>query len=334
MLIIIEGTDGAGKSTLVRELITMIETLFTGDTVQVMHAGPPKNHPLKEYEEPLFTYRPNQRHHIICDRWHIGEWIYPSILNRRTYADHATWRHIDMFLASRGAVIVHVDPSNDIITSRLTARGDDVVTVDQAIHAAQMYRKLLWMSDAIQVPIISPTMPSNTFKIDTLIEYARAYECYASHLNQFTTYVGPHEPEYLILGDVRGHLKNTLHLPEARQDLQPAFMPYAGTSGQFLLAHLPSPIVTICGLANSYDVDDLASLISALNYPKTIALGKNAWNRLERISYKHNAIGVPHPQYIRRFYSKYGLQYGIAIQTALHDNSDDVNHWLTWRPKE
>lgn len=334
MLIIIEGSDGVGKSTLARELATFIKLLYPDHTVDVFHAGPPQHHPLDEYERPLFTYRPNRGHHIICDRWHVGEWIYPGIFARKTHANVASWRHIDMFIASRGGVIVHVDAPDIVIKKRLRERGDDMVTADQAIYAAGFYRQLLGERSITHMPIIRTTSVDTHGIIDKIVQQAWSCDNEARALHQFTTYIGPTKPKYLILGDVRGHLKHILGTDEANLDLQPAFMPYPGTSGQFLLTHLLSSVVTTCGLANSCDVDDLASLISVLNCPKTIALGKNARDMLRSVGGYHLAPSLPHPQYIRRFHAKHGAQYGSAIATALNDEDPhNVHYWTSWRPR-
>lgn len=101
MLIAIEGVDLTGKSTLASLIQGEIE-----DTV-VAHAGPPTAGPLASYEDPLFTYRPCDQH-VVLDRWHVGEYVWPEVFRRQTHmVDVAVRRHVEMFMASRGCVIVY-----------------------------------------------------------------------------------------------------------------------------------------------------------------------------------------------------------------------------------
>src|ERR687897_2440373 len=84
LLVILEGPDGAGKSTLSRELAASLRAAYPADSISEFHKGPPHHHPLVEYEQPLFHYRPGTGRHIICDRWHVGEAVYPEVLGRAT----------------------------------------------------------------------------------------------------------------------------------------------------------------------------------------------------------------------------------------------------------
>src|SRR5690348_14510865 len=104
MLIILEGPDGAGKTTLANEIIRFFTglSLHRHEPIELLHKGPCISHPLDEYELPLINYRPGAKH-IVCDRWHLGEAIYPAILKRNTKWDVAIDRHIELFLRSRGA---------------------------------------------------------------------------------------------------------------------------------------------------------------------------------------------------------------------------------------
>lgn len=97
MLIILEGPDGAGKSTLAQELAAHLGRT-TSDKVEVWHRGAPTHHPLEEYLLPLLSYRPGTGHHLILDRWHWGEAVYPKILNRPTQLGDAAWWSIEAYL--------------------------------------------------------------------------------------------------------------------------------------------------------------------------------------------------------------------------------------------
>jgi len=313
VIIIIEGTDGSGKSTLAQSIADAIRDANPNDTVVTLHAGPPEpnSHPLDLYERPLLNYRPGTGHHLILDRWHIGEWIYPEVFGRPTLADTAAWRHIDLFLQSRGAILIHATPPVQTIVANIRKRGDDLVKVRQlqGIHAAYSA-----MVRASHLPKIRYTVLGNPFVPGEAIRFARWAEGQVQPLRPFVTYVGRHRPRGLLLGDVRHELRDQARQlsPDETREYGPAFGPYLATSGHFLLSHLPYDLFRSgIGLANACDVDNAEELWEALGRPATVALGKNAarcapWARQ-----------VEHPQYIRRFHHKSGAAYGQRIADAL-----------------
>lgn len=328
MLILVEGVDGAGKTVFVDALAQTIKTMRPHDSVKVLRKGPPTEHPLDEYERPLFDYRPGAGRHIICDRWHLGEWVYPEVLDRATQADPAVLRHIELFLQSRGAVVVHVDPGLERTVANLLARGDDTVTSDQVPRLHELYDQAVRNAS---LPVVRYSYDAATTRLT--VQTARTHELDRESLADFVTYVGPPRPYYLVLGDVRHELRHVVDAitqsggGEHTRVVGPAFGPYPGTSGHFLLSHLPVELTSqFVGIANACDVDDVGDLWRRLGKPVVVALGWNAHNRLTEINVPHGA--VPHPQYVRRFHNKHDTAYGgHLVYSALYG----VNA-LHWRP--
>ena len=106
MLIILEGPDGAGKTRLARDLEELIERALPDDTVEVRHAKKPTQHPLDEYERSLTWYRPGEGNHLILDRWHWGEYVYPAVTGRRTSYNTVQEWHVENYLRRLGAIVV------------------------------------------------------------------------------------------------------------------------------------------------------------------------------------------------------------------------------------
>lgn len=337
MLILCEGPDGAGKTTLVNRLVEAITTANPGDTVQLWRAGvPPRHsHPLDLYEKPLLDYRADTGHHIVCDRWHLGEWVYPAILGRDTRADDPSWLHLDMFLASRGALVVYLDTPVATLHKTITERGDDLVLPAQVGEISVEYERVLKSS---RLPIFR-TGRDNPFAVAEIIPQARALEAEVAPLRDYVTYVGPPKPRYLILGDVRHELSKVdlSAVPAcATRRYGPAFGPHPATSGHYLLSHLPLRILDAgVGLANACDVDDIRALRAELDWPAVAALGVNAFRKLfssitgtePNLQVLTQMGAAPHPQYVRRFHHKHGFAYGEVVASALQGTNE-----LAWRP--
>ena len=325
MLIIVEGPNGAGKSTLVGELQKYLENNYPGDTVELMHKGPPASHPLDEYVLPLVNYRPGQGHHVICDRWHWGEKVYPDVFHRATQLDRGVWTWVEMFLRSRGAVVVYPYVSAATLTQRITERGDDLIDASMILREWAAFNSVRFQS-ALPVRMFSQLeSAASETQLSSIIELGHDHEVRAAVLNDLQTYVGPPRPDFLLVGDTRS--RRGLKSP-----ITGAFGPRPATSGHFLLNALSGPRVVNIGLINANDVDDIGDAYVTLGQPPVVSLGHKASRALSLdgwgvgMDIKHSK--VPHPQYIRRFHSKRAAEYGAIIDSAMCTRKD----LSKWRP--
>jgi hypothetical protein len=344
MLIILEGADGAGKSTLAAAIANALRREDPGSTISQWHRGPlsPTVHPLDEYEHPLLTYTPGERHHVICDRWHVGEAVYPEVFGRKTLFEPGVARHTDAFLAARGALLVHVNPPYEQNAQQLDERGDDLVTTNQLRDIRDRFQRYV---SRTTLQAYTVTDPRDALNVTRILDFARELETRSYVRSRFTTYVGPSRPLYLLLGDVRHALRHVpltqrASIPRAISlPAGPAFGPYSSTSGLYLLRHLPESLWQHgVALANACDTDDLASLVRVISdygdHPLRIcALGRNAWRaaqiaKLRDLAYVETLGCAPHPQFIRRFHHSYGYSYGVAVADALNFGKN----LLSWRP--
>jgi energy-coupling factor transporter ATP-binding protein EcfA2 len=315
MLIIVEGPDGCGKTTLIEKLTEVLQREQPGEKIERLRKGPPKQQPLDEYVTPLLSYRPQRGHHIICDRWHVGEWVYPSIIGRKTFADKATWYYTEMFLASRGAFVIYPTYTMDLLTRWFTDRGDDFIKVEQLAKIAGAYA---FMEDKH----LTVNTRVNGKSPEALIALARHRENMTERLNPFTTYIGPPRPEWLLVGERRNKTYDG--------DPRPAFMPYRGTSGHYLLSALTvAQLRSGLGIMNACDVDDavLAQYFTFQDVP-TVPLGNHAHKMMNDDRVLDGHPGAPHPQYVRRFHNKHGDAYAGVINRARFGEE-----MITWRPE-
>lgn len=311
MLIILEGVDRSGKSTLAKMITDLLRRLHPADRVELLRAGPPMKHPLDEYERPLFHYRPGSGHHIICDRWHIGERVYPSVFGRKTALTNAGTSHIEAFLRSRGALLVYLHAAPSVLDARLDAErratpGSSLVDSAQLTVSRHIMDVEARASTLVRYEIDTTLDRDMTFRASNVIRVAETLERNVLQIAELRTYVGSENPHLLLLDNAR-------HAARAAADPTPALMPYPATSGHFLLSAIdPFASRSDFGLLNVNDVDDARRAWEILGEPPAVALGVDAW----RSSSEWAAGAVPHPQYVRRFFNKHSRWYADLIARA------------------
>lgn len=304
MLIVVEGCDGVGKSTLVDLLQDRhIAASPQYDIVKKLHYGPPKRHPLEEYELDLQDYRPGQGRHLLIDRLHWGEEIYGPLYRGGTRLGEAGARHVDMFLNAVGGVVVWLDLPEGQIRRRLTATREDFL---QSEHVTQVIDGYFNQARASIANLMTFNAPCDKVDADDILAYATSMERRAEQLNGFDTYIGQPNPTVLLLGDKRNHPTEQKH--------RLAFVPYANTSGRYLLGALPRSFLQVIGIANACE-ENLWTLWNVLGHPAVVALGVHAANKIEDFGAIPYAE-VPHPQYVRRFHHKRRAEYGALIRRA------------------
>lgn len=312
MLIILEGPDCAGKSTLAAQVAQRLRAKFPNDRVVELHRGPPKGHPLDEYVTPILSYRPGEGVHIVCDRWHLGEMIYPTILGRKTTYDASVSAYVEYFLRSRGAYVVILAPPASELVRRMSVRGDDMIDQLQMVAAWDHFRNMFAHGHIVE-----------RTTADEVIGNATGYEVRATLDTHFTTLIGHTSPLALILGDERNCRGACAHR-QLHTPLGTAFMPYPATSGHYLFKALyfkPG-----WAFANACDVDDVVVMLRLLGSPPVVALGVNASKRLDSLRVSH--ASAPHPQYIRRFHHATATEYGALIEQIVGTERRE----LKWRP--
>lgn len=320
MLIILEGPDCAGKTTFAERIVNAIKRAEPDSDVTLFHRGPPQVHPLDEYVAPLLDYRPATNRHVVCDRWHVGETIYPALFDRRTDMTEDVLLYVEKFLRSRGALLVLCVAEPARLVDCALARDDqrDARTVTSALDSFNRYATSRTQLPTLTLDVSDPDRVTDADVAD-VVDYAIDEEYLAEPLNPFTTYVGPHRPQLLLFGDRRGPASVDL----SHYAQWPAFVPRPSTSGSWLFTTLlldelrvPSHrlLLNQVGIANACDVDDPYELWSTLGKPEAVALGINAHRALRAAHVEYRR--VPHPQYYRRFKHTHRSEYFDALFTT------------------
>jgi thymidylate kinase len=321
MILVLEGVDGAGKTTLTQKFVEEAERRRW--EVEVWHRGVPERHPLEEYELDLEQdYAHNRtKRLIVCDRWHLGQVVYGEL-----YRDDAknsslgtTW-HVDAFLQSLGAVQLILSPPLDLVRKRLAERGEDYLRPEHVEHVHRRYEELGRTTFRRSIEILRDPLTSNDVHLICEVMQCRSER--AEALREFPTYVGPRHPDLLLLGEAQGTGPLSAKLPNHRA----AFVPYGGTSGRWLCDTIIDSELsqTRIGIANAGS-EDVQKLVGILGHPQVVTMGNVADQIVTNLGVEHGS--VPHPQYMRRFFNSYAAKYAEAIGLAATKN-ERVQPWL------
>lgn len=129
MLIVIEGVDKAGKSTLANKLSELLSW-------PVVHFGKPGPDPALEYIKFLQDLGTKN---IICDRFYAGELVYGPLLRGKQVLTPLQVVTIERQIRAHLGIMIHVNPPFNIIEERYHKLGDDLITLPQNKRAYEMF---------------------------------------------------------------------------------------------------------------------------------------------------------------------------------------------------
>lgn len=302
MLIVVEGCDGVGKSSLVKQLVERID----GD-LTVRHLGPPKRHPLEETVLSLNDYLPGTGMHAVCDRFHLGELIYGPIYRGESQLgpiDGPGHRWVDGWIRSVGGYLVLVNADLETVTARIGVRGDDFVQTEHLDRILTEYRKTFFHSHAARALVYVPGVHA-----ETVIRDARTAEANAARSPLHVAglkFVGNPHPKIMLVGDE----PSPRHARGDRPTFRAPFVPYRDGCGWYLMETLTTRLVDRCAVVNQVDLTE--DHVGCFAGTEAVALGQKAHRTLERLHIAHGT--VPHPQWIRRFHHGRLAEYGTCIE--------------------
>lgn len=312
MLIVIEGSDGTGKTTLSDALCEALSETRHIELTQ-HHFSQPVRHPLAEYELFLDAYRPGAGQHYIIDRLHWGEIVYGELYRNGGQLTSAGFWHVEQYLRSRGAIMVHATGDPDTVIARQADKGEDFLQAVDADQAWTRFEELAGNSlqDVYRYDSTTTTVETATRDLLTLGDRAEALAY--DTVGEFPSYVGPviSKPSLLLVGEIPNFVE------VEQENHAAAFVPYNSCSGKYLIDALLTRSVGAgdVGLVNAYDRGyhglDIARLWKNLEEPAVVALGRKAAHHL-------GVMGVPHresqhPQYRRRFLNDQMHEYGREL---------------------
>lgn len=282
MLIIVEGPDKAGKTTLCRE----IAERFGYDYV---HFGAPGPDPAKEYADFLL----NLKKPTVCDRFLYGELVYGPLLRGKSIITPLQKTVLERLCRFRGALLIHASTSLELITKRILDEGDPLITVDQ--NAAAYWAFIKVMREAHIVPFCAYTAHTAIMTdklVESLIGIVDMMKAGAMIAHNICTGIGTvMGPKTVLVGEELNANVTWIHKPFDR-----------GVSSEFL-----NDCIISSGIdeARVYTVNAATLRIEEILFlestgcTKFVALGNKADEVLAYYSVPH--LKIAHPQYQKRF---------------------------------
>ena len=291
--IILEGPDGAGKTTLA-------QTLNKAGYGPIVHLGPPDKFtpPLEEYLNALHRYK----NVAIFDRLHLGERIYGKILRKNDRLGIAGQRMLERVMLSMDVRVILCLPPWEVAHDNWIkrAREGKELTVDP-VQYAEIYHGYAAMYHETALPTWQYDYTQTT-AIDTLIDMLE---------QPVRANAGPGIGNFrrgstLIVGDQVNPRVALYDYP---------FVASGKGASSFITEQLE-----VCGVGeeclywiNAYDSNGYrtdGSFIERLSPRRIVALGARAGRWCRDLEVEHRQI--PHPAFWRRFH--FNEEY-----TALHD---------------
>lgn len=309
MLVIIEGADKTGKSTLAHA----IEKRFG---YSYRHFGAPGPDPGREYAEFLASLKEP----TVCDRFYIGEQVYGPLLRGKAIITNLQKAVIERYCRFRGAVLIWACTPLEIVQERLVRDGDDLISLEQNAKAWNMFKSVISECNVLPLCCYDSSKPGALERImcelDPVLNTMRHIAGMANYYcSGFGTIWGP---RMVVVGDAINERVTWINKPFDR-----------GSSSEYLYsclreASIPEKRLYFCN-AKDLTVEEATFLRIESSEP-WLALGDKAHNRLSELGITHSYI--PHPQFWKRFHVTQREEYVGMLRLWKKDyERDQVNFY-------
>lgn len=166
-IIMLEGIDGAGKTTLVDRIAK--SAIAQGFTPRVIHRGPLNDTVTNELIRPLFAVADDEL--LICDRWHVGELIYGPIYRGESQVrQHEAFMEELLILLDVVPLIISAPISE--IRRRLEERGEDYLKDEhvETVHEAYLNHAFTYGWE-----IVDTSFPLPDWMVDQWVRIATSH---------------------------------------------------------------------------------------------------------------------------------------------------------------
>lgn len=146
MIIIIEGPDGSGKTTLA-------EMLSRQTGFPVVHRTQPKSEEEKAKMMDGYVDAIKKGKNIIFDRCWYSEMAYGPIMRDKSVISYPDMYELEQLLTKRGALIIYCTDKPETLWYRCSKRGEDYITdYDTFVSICKEFDKI--MSVPHRIPVV------------------------------------------------------------------------------------------------------------------------------------------------------------------------------------
>lgn len=305
MIIVIEGVDATGKSTLA-------ESFKKEWGVEVRHSGPPERHPLIEYGQ-LFDSPTTPS--VIFDRYHWGEEVYGPLYRGKSGLGTFGFLWMEFVLLARGAVTILAQGDVPHIVDR--AQGDEFLKEVSGTHIHDLQQRFSGLRRRALTPVLLHNIDDGPLIDPALlgdVAHQRSRLIDPAALN--AGYIGDPRPEVVFVQGETG--ANFSHLP---------FAPFPGSDSDLFFRAIDTREYLYLGVGflAADATANLDHVWNVLGRPRVVALGYDASHSLQ-------AAGVPHsrahaPGILQNLGPESYKKYGDLLWIAANEPGSD------WRVK-
>lgn len=126
MIILLDGPDGSGKTTLANKLAKMAGGYVTHCT----QPKPEDGNMFEMYERILNAHKdsvPKDHRVIILDRCWYSEMVYGPIMRGKSDISYPEMFALEAIVARRGGILIHCTDTPETLWCRCTTRGEDYI---------------------------------------------------------------------------------------------------------------------------------------------------------------------------------------------------------------
>lgn len=282
-MIIIEGVDGAGKTTLAAKMGDVLN-------LDVEHFGVPEGDPNQWY----LDFMANMKGPVVLDRFFHSEIPYSIVKHRRRYMKFLEFTVLELTAMTFPHLFVYCRPSRYLVNARYVDDGDNYVDISELNQLYEEYDELTMRSNLNMVQYDGESDPTPIIQRAERALDERAWNGWGIWKKRGMPGIGSLNPKYLFVGE--------RYNPNAKYKVT-----FWSKSGEYLFLCLLDAGINLrdCHFTNAYSLilDPISrEQINMLNPERIICLGEIAWNVVKPIMDPDTIVKrVSHPAYPSRF---------------------------------
>jgi len=296
-LVIIEGCDATGKSTLAQR--------YVNEGYEYFHFSTPEEgeDTYRTYMTFLSNIDPDKKY--VLDRFHLGEMVYGEVYRKGPGLSKEQFRNINLKISKFNHLLIVATHYPDVIKRHFETRGEDYTKNEDVERIVTLFGEQLFNSPLNTICYnyaLNPTFKTKAIKTSDLALLEGA---------------GSFEAKYMFVGDIAN--------PQGLYaDLHQAFD--FGKSSIYLFKDIIKKLKIPLGevyITNAYKKtgDNKETIIEELKLVEPdylIVMGNRANELMKGIPYYGNKIFIPHPSYLQRFPS-------TITNFSINTLKDDLN---------